>query len=187
MKPSCRSYRCLNTHTKFSLLGTNQKCLIFMYNWHFSLERRAVGKIQDLNEWKIPVKPYRTPPSSNTQSSATQKCCGVVYFVFFCIIIFTVRFFFNWKFIILCVKCFILYYYIYRNVIPQYLNSLITRRKTIKHEISNCPLPLIFQYTAMFSNNAAIPPCLHIPALLHRIGGYRMLSTLWCNQIGTVL
>ena len=38
-----------------------------------------------------PVKPYRTPPFSNMQSSATQKCCGLVFFsVYFFL---TIRFF----------------------------------------------------------------------------------------------
>ena len=46
---------------------------------------------------KIPVKPYRTPPSSNIQSSATQKCCGVVFF--FCFSVLSVE-----KFVILRVK-----------------------------------------------------------------------------------
>ena len=52
-----------------------------------------------------PVKPYRTPPSSNTQSSATQKCCGVV--CFFCIFFYNNFYFSIEKFVILCVKYFI--------------------------------------------------------------------------------
>ena len=43
------------------------------------------------------VKPYRTPPPSNLQSSATQESCGVVFIFFFCIIFFYNSFFFNWK------------------------------------------------------------------------------------------
>ena len=70
----------------------------------------------------LPVKPYRIPPSSNIQSTATQKCCGLVSFSLY---VFTVRFFLIEKFIILRVKYVIPYYCIYTNVIPQNLNSLL--------------------------------------------------------------
>ena len=73
----------------------------------------------------FPVKPYRTHPSSNIQSSATQKCCGVVFFFFFCIFFFTISFFSIEKFVILRVKNFIPFYCICRDVITQNLNSLL--------------------------------------------------------------
>ena len=44
-----------------------------------------------------PVKPYRTPPSSNKQSSATQKCCGVILFLFLYIFFYNIYIFFNCK------------------------------------------------------------------------------------------
>ena len=77
------------------------------------------------NKSIVPVKPYRTPPSSSIQSSATQKCCGVVFIIFFCTIIFYNTFILIEKFVIFCVKYFIPHYCIYRNVIPQNLNSLL--------------------------------------------------------------
>ena len=58
----------------------------------------------------MPVKPYRTPPFSNIQSSATQKCFGVIFFSFFCIVIFTILFFSFEKSVILRVKYFIPYF-----------------------------------------------------------------------------
>ena len=73
----------------------------------------------------VPVKPYRTPPSSNIQSSSTQNYCGVVSFFFFCIYFFTICFFSIENFVILRVKYFIHYRCIYRNVIPQNSKSLL--------------------------------------------------------------
>ena len=83
----------------------------------------GVGQVGAKNN-NCPIKPYRTPPSSNIQSSATQKCCGVVFF--FCIIFLYSTFFFNWK--IRYFACEIFYpllLHLYRNVIPQNLNSLL--------------------------------------------------------------
>ena len=53
--------------------------------------------------WR-PVKPYRTPPSRNIETSATLKCCGVVFYFFLCIFFFTICFFSIEKFVILRVK-----------------------------------------------------------------------------------
>ena len=58
---------------------SSSRVLLYQIAWYFVI--------------LFPVKPYRTPPSSNIQFSATQKCCGVVYFFFFCIFYFTIRFF----------------------------------------------------------------------------------------------
>ena len=54
-------------------------------------------------DW-FPVKPYRTPPSSNIQYSATQKFCGVFFFFFFCIFFYSTFFFSIEKIVILGVK-----------------------------------------------------------------------------------
>ena len=73
--------------------------------------------------FRFTVKPYRTPPSRNIQSSATQKCCGMAFFSFFLYIFILQYSIFQLNF--LRVKYFIPYYCIYRNVIPQNLNSLL--------------------------------------------------------------
>ena len=45
----------------------------------------------------VPVKPYKTPPSSNIQSSATQKCVGWFSFSLSVYFFLQYNFFFNWK------------------------------------------------------------------------------------------
>ena len=91
----------------------------------YSIHRTISNKNTYYHNSPFPVKPYRTPPASNIQSSATQKCCRMAFFFFFCIIFFTIRFFSIEKFVILRVKHFIYYYCIYRIVIPQNLNLLL--------------------------------------------------------------
>ena len=74
------------------------------------------------------VKPYRTPPPSNIQSSATQESCGVVFIFFFCIIFLQYIFFQlknSFSFSCQSRSIFFLYVFIYRNVIPRNLNSLL--------------------------------------------------------------
>ena len=74
-----------------------------------------------------PVKQYRTPPSMTTYNlQQNRNVVRWLSFSFFCIIFFLQYVFFSIeKFVILSAKYFIPKYCIYRNVIPQNLNSLL--------------------------------------------------------------
>ena len=72
-----------------------------------------------------PVKPYRTPPSSNIQSSAKQNVVGWFFFLVMYNFLLQYNFFFQLKNSFFGNLNIILYYCIYRNVIPQNLNSLL--------------------------------------------------------------
>ena len=73
------------------------------------------------------VKPYRTPPSATYNLQQHRNVVGWFYFPLLCIFFFvTICLFFQLKkFVILRVKYLIPNYCIYRNVVPQNLNSLL--------------------------------------------------------------